>query len=288
MKLLGKNYPYPILIEGSDDYIDSKFEINIIDGPKENEGNILLEIEYELSSKGLKQMIDNSDANVLVRVSCPSTSYRETFTFEGNTLEIEIPKNYLGAKVEFASFIVATKDINNFMLDEHNKTYFIMPSSIRKGDRLAIGDVVSFKLEFYDALRPIASIITIKENKIKKAEAVTVDLTNDKIIIYLNSDLFEKYKQLREYPDLRLYLSTNIVMPAIIEALAEMKWNYTPDLEKRWELSLKKILKSIKVDLFTTELSLYTIANKIFKNGLFTSMKSLELFFNIEENENEN
>lgn len=77
-------------------------------------------------------------------------------------------------------------------------------------------------------------------------------------------------------------------MQNIIEVLSEMKWNYTGDLEKRWEISLNKILKSMKIDLFTTELSLYSIANKIFKNGLFTSMKSLEMFFNIEENENEN
>lgn len=288
MKLISKNYPYPILVSGSDDYINSKFEINILDGPKELDGEIVLEVSYILSSEGLMDLIENSKASVIIQVLCPFTSYRKIFVFSQNTLEIRIPKNCLGSKVKFSSYIVANMNMSNFTLEEHNKLYFSVPSEVKKGDRLAIGDVITFKLELYDALRPVASIITIKENCLKKAPEINVDLTNDKIIIYLDSTLFEKYKSMREFPELRLYLSVNIVMPAIIEALSEIKWNYTGDLERRWEISLNKMLKSMNIDIATTELSLYSIANKIFKNGLLTSMKSLEMFFNIEENENEN
>ena len=287
MKLLDKNYPYPILIEGSNDYIESKFDLFIIDGPKEEADHIVLEVEYNLESNGLKNMIELGSAKVVIQASCNETSYRKCFVFKDKTLFIEIPKQYLGTKIEFSSYIVSTCDDNNFILPEHNNVFFDTPTSIRKGDRLAIGDIISFKLEFYDPLRPIASVVKIKENQSKKCEPINIDLTNDKIVIYLNKELFDKYKQLRQYPDLRLYLSTNIVMPAIIEALAEMKNNYYGEQDKRWEMSIQKLLNSMKIDLQNTDLSLYSIANKIFKNGLYTSMKSLEKFYNIEETENE-
>ena len=187
--------------------------------------------------------------------------------------------------MEINTYLTSLEKIENFNLQEHNKQYFSFPIAIQKGDKLGFAETLSFDLKPYDALRPIASVILIKEDKRKEASPVDVDLSSDKINVYLNSDLYDEYRKLREFPDLRLYLSTTIVMPAVIEALYEIKNNPELDRDKRWVTSIERVLKKMNIDLYSTEYSCYSIANLIFKNGIEASLLSLEKFYNIEDKE---
>lgn len=285
MKLNDKNYPYPILVAGSDDYFDCSFNIEIIDGPREENDNIIICLQYNLKCLSLEKLLEQGKLSVISQVFSRSTSFRKYYTFNKNKLDLVIDKGLLGSKVEINTYLTSLEKIENFNLQEHNKQYFSFPISIQKGDKLGFAESLSFDLKPYDALRPIASVILIKEDKRKSASPVDVDLSSDKINVYLNSDLYDEYRKLREFPDLRLYLSTTIVMPAVIEALYEIKNNTELDRDKRWVTSIERVLKKMNIDLYSTEYSCYSIANLIFKNGIATSLISLEKFYNIEDKE---
>lgn len=282
MKLNNQNYPYPILVNGSTDYIDCHFKIIMEEEPKEIDNQIIISLKYDLKADGLNKLINSGLVSVVSQVFCKSTSYRKLFTFNNNKLILKINKSELGDKVEINSFIVANKPIDNFLLDEFNKNYFPVGCKIQKGDKLGIGEMISFSLQSYDSLRPIASVILIRPNYETDAKPVDVDLSGDKVIIYLNDSVFNKYITLREYPDLRLYLSTMIVLPAIMEALNELKSVYGEEDNRRWILSFKKVLSQLDVDIISTDYSLYCIANMIIKNGLESSLIALEQFYNID------
>lgn len=285
MKLNDKNYPYPILVAGSDDYCNCSFNIEIVDEPKEVNDNIVIELLYNLECHSLEKFIESKKITVIAQVLSKSTSYRKYYTFIKNRLNLSIDKSLLGSKVEINTYLTALEKIDNFILPEHNKLYFSFPMTIQKGDKLGFAETLTFDLKPYDALRPVASVVSIKVDNRKEALPVDVDLTNDKIIIYLNSSLYEKYRELRQFPDIRLYLSNTIVMPAVIEALYEIKNNPDLDRNKRWTTSIERVLKKMNIDLYSTEYSCYAIANLIFKNGIEVALASLEKFYNIENKE---
>lgn len=286
MKLNDKNYPYPILIFGGDDYVDCYFNIEIVDGPKEENGNIIVDLQYDLKCHSLEELIKCGKLIVISQVCSKSTSFRKYYLFNENRLKLNIDKNLLGSRVEINTYLTSLEKIENLNIKELNKEYFLNNISFQKGDKLGFAETLTFDLQPYDALRPVASVIVIKENKGKDASYVDVDLSNDKINIYLNSDLYNEYRKLREFPALRIHLSNIIVMPAVIEALYEIKNNPSEfESDKRWVSSIKKVLKKMNIDLYTTDCSCYTIANLIFKNGIEESLKSLEKFYNIEDKE---
>ena len=285
MKLNDKNYPYPILVAGSDDYYDCSFNIEIVDGPREENDNIIITLQYNLKCLSLEKLLEQGKLAVISQVFSRSTSFRKYYTFNKNKLDLVIDKGLLGSKVEINTYLTSLEKIENFNLQEHNKQYFSFPIAIQKGDKLGFAETLSFDLKPYDALRPIASVILIKEDKRKEASPVDVDLSSDKINVYLNSNLYDEYRKLREFPDLRLYLSTTIVMPAVIEALYEIKNNPELDRDKRWVTSIERVLKKMNIDLYSTEYSCYSIANLTFKNGIEASLLSLEKFYNIEDKE---
>lgn len=284
MKQNNQNFPYPVLIKGSQDYVNSSFSIMFSSLPKECGGYINFSISYELNCVGLQEMLNKKEAAVVLQVLCSETSYRKLFTFESQDIEISLNKKEFIGKIIINSFIVALEDKNNYLLKEHNSLYFSTEQTINKGDKLAIGETLSFKLNKYDSLRPISSIVLIKLNKLNKV-AVDVDLSGEKIVIFLSKEIFDEYKMLREYPKLRSYLSVNLVLPAIAEALFELKNNYESlDQDKKWVFTLNKMLKSLDIDILATDLSCYSIANIIFKNGISYNLKTLENFFlNIKE-----
>lgn len=285
MKQNNQNFPYPILAKGSLDYSpDCMFSVSMNSYPKEIAGFINFSLGYELESKGLKKMVESGDATVLVQLICQDTSIRRLYNFDDTRfLDLSLNKKDFSGIIKINSFIVSNIDSNSFLFEEHNKEFFTEPMVIRQGDKLAIGESISFKLNNFDALRPIASIVSIKENKLNKVD-VDIDLSNDKIVVYLSKELFEEYKKLRELPELRSYLSLNIVLPAIVEAIGEIKNNdESLDTEKRWVFTINKLLKLLDIDLFTTDLSCYSIANIIFKNGLKTSLLALDSYFFIDK-----
>lgn len=282
MKLNNLNYPYPILVKGSNDYNDCYFNILLEESPYEEDDKIVINLKYDLKSKGINDLVINKSLSVVSQVFCKTTSYRRLFVFGDNKLQIKINKSDLGDKVDINTYIVANNKIENYYFDEINKDYFPNPCILQKGDKIAIGEIISFTLKSYDSLRPIASVISIRPNHDQNANPVDIDLSTDKVIIYLNDNIYSKYTSLREYPDLRLYLSTMIVLPAIMEALYELKNNYTEEDSKRWVLSFKRVLSQLNIDLISSDYSIYTIANLIIKNGLESSLVALEQFYNID------
>ena len=141
-----------------------------------------------------QKLLEQGKLAVISQVFSRSTSFRKYYTFNKNKLDLVIDKGLLGSKVEINTYLTSLEKIENFNLQEHNKQYFSFPIAIQKGDKLGFAETLSFDLKPYDALRPIASVILIKEDKRKEASPVDVDLSSDKINVYLNSDLYDEYR----------------------------------------------------------------------------------------------
>jgi hypothetical protein len=284
MKKNDVNYPYPILTSNNHDYVNCSFHAKLLNDLLIVNNEILIKLEYILNCNGIKEIIKDCKAKVMAQIKCSATSYRKIFSFEQNILEIKINKDDLVGKVIIHVYVVAIEDIDGFFMPEHNKDFFQNLSfKVFRGDKLALGDVISFNIDFYDPLRPIASVFSIRRSQNDK-ESLSLDyFSENKIVLFLNDELFDKYIRLRVNPEITVYLSSLIITPALVEILSFLKReNEEEVVGRRWHTSMLRTLQKLNIDISSTNLSLYTIANKILKNGLLSSFNCIESFYNSE------
>lgn len=58
------NFPYPILMNFTDDYIDPEFELDV--NIKDNMKEFILEIDWKISSKFIKNLIKKEKASLIL------------------------------------------------------------------------------------------------------------------------------------------------------------------------------------------------------------------------------
>ena len=61
------NYPHPVLSSLNEDYIDSSFDISIVDDAiEEDENKATIKVNYALNCPGLQEMIADGRAKVVI------------------------------------------------------------------------------------------------------------------------------------------------------------------------------------------------------------------------------
>lgn len=286
MKTINIEFPHPVLDENIDDYSTGSFKINLI---KQfvDDTNINIILNYELTSEGLKELVKNSAAQVIVRIESSAASFRKIFVFGQNENEIIISlnKNALVKNVDLTGFIIATQEISKFHLPEHNSIYFEgVDFRIRKGDILAQENGQILYLDDSELEKQMPSIFTISEAGMDETILHDLHECNDKIKIILNKETYNLYYNLRRKDSYKKYLSGIIVLPVLIEALSIMKGVYQQDDEQlregyentRWFKTIEKKLEKNKINLIDSDIPLTTAASKLLGDIVYEALLSLK------------
>ncbi len=283
MKKTNIGFPYPVLSDDNNDYVDSYFRLIATEDAAVENGKIILKFYYDLKSSGLQLMIDNKQAEVLLYAESVESSFRRIFRFDDATIEIEIEAALLTQKLKVKALIVAAVEYKEFIFDEHNKDLFnSFGFDLHKGDILALSNLYEIPLDIIDPLANKPSVFSIRPDD-NAIDSIRVDFWEDpnKINIWLKRDMHNLYQELREHPRFRMLLASYFVIPALIETLTFMKYDgASVDNEevktKGWFQSLEGRLAGLKIDLATTDLSITTIANKILNDMVQVSMDNLK------------
>lgn len=290
MRKTNVNYPHPVLSAANEDYIDSAFNIDLKNNPSIQGEVAVIDVSYELSCEGLKQLIIAGDAKVILYLESVEAEYRRTFAFNSDSNDIAITenKNMLSKSVQIRGYITAAKDINPFTLPEHNKDLFGgIPFNVKRGDILAISeDFYNVPLENYDPLADRPSIFSIRRQTERPKDEITVDfMSHDKITIFLNNDVYEKYSNLYEAPETRMFLASLFAAPVLVDVLSYIKHADQDMIDSiahlKWYQVLSARLLELKIDL-STEDSMTKIANVIIPHIFKTNIEQFrEVFKNL-------
>lgn len=283
MKRSNIGFPYPVLCDDNNDYVDSFFKLSASKEPTADNGKINMQFTYDLNSGGLIDMIENGKAKVLLRAESSESSFRKTFAFDGISLDISIDMMLLAQKLTVKALIISEGDYVGFKLAEHNKDLFESLSfNLRKGDILAISNMYEMTLDMIDPLSNKPSVFSIRPDD-SALDSIRVDYTEDpnKISIWLKRDMHNLYQELREEPPFRILLASYFVLPALVETLSFMKYEGASGdneeiINKGWYQSLENRLASLHIDINDSDLSITTIANKILSDMIQESMNSLK------------
>ena len=283
MKKTNINYPHPVLSVSNEDYVDSNFNIELIEEPAV-EGDVLnISMRYNLQCNGMASLIASGKAKVSLYFESVIAEYRqlEYFAADANEITVKIKREYLNQKILVKGYITAAEEINPFMLAEHNKEVFgNVPFILRKGDIMAIAThQFNIPLQSYDPLADRPSIFRIRKQTERPKEEVSTDFSDHKISIYLNDELYTKYHELYAASDIRSALTTLFAAPVLVDVLDYIKHMSEDErLEVsslKWYQVIMHRIEELKLDNWEHEESMTKVANMILPKLFATSIDSL-------------
>ncbi|MBQ0098301.1 MAG: hypothetical protein KBS62_05145 [Oscillospiraceae bacterium] len=276
------NYPHPVLSSANEDYIQSSFDISLVDEPSIEENNVVINVAYSLLCDGLQYLIASGDAQVVIYMNSTVAEYRQMKAFDSDKTEmnIKINRNDINKSLQLKGYIIAANSIKSFSLPEHNKAFFgTVPFSLRKGDIMGLAThSFNIPLESYDPLADRPSIFSIRKQTQHPKEEVSSDFSGQKITIWLNEETHNKYRTLYAAPDTRGVLSAFFAAPVLVDTLYFMK-NMTEEEKieyesKKWYQVINHRLQELKLDI-SSDVSMTKIANLILPRIFSSSVEAL-------------
>ncbi len=285
MNIEHKLHPYPVLSYFSDDYINSSFtsSLNII---HRNE-SIIFELDAKTDNEGLLKLIEEGFAEYIFHIECPSTSYRNIITSSNGSKTVVINESLLNNKVNVCFFIVAKKDIGNFVNKDFNSDYENLSFYVEKANILAIARQFNINIEKEkDNLAQVPSIFLIIKRGDNERKGIEIDMLQEKIEISLSKDDYENYL-IFSSGNYQSLLHSSIIFPSLIYVFENLKTIEMETIEDlRWFKTIKKVLSNLNIEMDKESLDSmvsYDVAQKIINYPVNRSLFALLSLNNGEE-----
>lgn len=294
MELVDKKYPYPVLRPHGDDYISS-CSFNL-DGTFVNSDNkVKLDFTVQLTCDALRDLVEQAKVKIICHIECSLSAFRRVYEIPLDGKHIEIPEGDLSGKVFVCPFIVAYEDLKGFSSPYFNPIYGDLSFDIASGAVLAEGTQLKFFVEHETtALEYQPDIFSVlpypDQPDDKNNNLMNVDVDGQKIRIFLPEHAFHQYQNLRRFGNSNEYLWSIIILPALVEALYEMRDIAIEDPEdldsKLWSRILKEKIEKEYPNFIDDPKSLpiMGIAQELTKKATITALTTLA---KVEEDEYE-
>lgn len=254
MEIKNRLFPYPVLCNDNDDYLDSAFTVDC--QCTEELSDLLLDFSITLENcEELQWLIREGHAEFVIHIECSSTAFRIILPTSGNRILYRIAKSRVNGEIALLGMIVAVEDIPSFKCANLNEDYAGELISFNKGSILAYFNMPKiYVVKNYEELAGDNSFFTIvKRVKADPSEQnpVSFDIGESKIKIMVDENIYDAYITYRTNPDMEALTGALLIMPAIIYMIdmlrAEGIENYKP---LYW---YQKISKSCKLRGFDFE-----------------------------------
>lgn len=276
------DFPHPVLSMDGEDYRkECTFGCFLGEDVLEDEQHIEFLIGYHLECDFLQRLVQDEQAIVMAYIESPNASFRRICKFPKgeNEIKVKVYKGEVSKKLIIKPQIIANEPISNYQSEYFNQEYFENASfSVRKGDILAYERQYEIIVEDINEFKNCASVFSIRLDE-TMTDGVKVNYNDEKINIQINRREHDRYRQLRERQELRIFLSTMIVFPALVEAIEAMKREIANGEEgisdKRWYLALEKQLDKKNINLREMVSSVY-VANELLGDIVQNSLLEIE------------
>jgi hypothetical protein len=269
MRIRGsKLYPHPVLWYANDDYVGSKFEMDM-----EHEytfGELKIKHNFTLNDDYLINLIEQEKLAYCLHVECPMTMFRNSYYTSSNSGEVSIESRFLTQKVEVSPFIIAMEDIENYRNDRLHEDYFGLNINIPRGSIMGISDYryLIVDKEKTDLGRK-ESIFSFVKNQ--KDEPMKIDTDDQKIIIMLKEEDFNRIQMLQTSARYQPVIFSMFIVPALIYALETISDDIEEMREKLWFRSLEKCFSTNGIELnksIVTQKTSFILAQMLLENPI--------------------
>ena len=244
MEIKNRLFPYPVLCEDTDDYIDGDF---FVDAKLVRQGlnDILVQFDIHLENLGLQNLINKGKAEFVIHLECSNTAFRTVVRTFSNKEQYRIMNSRVNGDINLLGMVVSKEKIVDYKNPSLNEDYDDIIITIDKASILAYDNMDSIHIaKNYEELSEKDSIFSVvKQIRLDQNEhnAITFALDTDKIKIRIDDDLYSSYITYKGNSSMQPLMSAILVMPALtfmIETLRnEDIGDYT---SSRWFIKMEK------------------------------------------------
>lgn len=282
MRIKNRLSPYPILDDYGDDYINSSFSVEYEVETRFTQ--VFGRVVFHLQNRKIESLIGAKQAEYLVHIECPATSYRRKISKAEPEITFEIDAKDLARTIEIRTFIVLTQDINGFTSESFHPDYSGQKFDLLKHQILAIGTAKDYDIDQDDRdLESLPSVLQIVRSSGRRKGSISVNTDNDDhVLIGLASEVYDRYAQLGK----NTFKATAfglVLLPAMIVILQRMTANRDDaDMNSRhWFQVIRKILErnGYKLEEISAENdSLLSVCQSVFADPVARSFRELDLY----------
>jgi len=290
MRISNRSWPHPVLAPFRDDVLPNAFSFTL--GLSSDRQNYYLKIAIELAHDDLRGMVSEGHAIACVHVECRRNFYRVMWPIVDLRKDLVIPATELRGSVEVFCCVLAARDVTSYRIQGQHPDYGQASFRIREGDFLAVTDMMHFDafLDF-DPLKKLSSILTIRESDNDDEGPMKVILGEPKIVAELSRADYRRYVDLKRDTTLLPLLASQVVVPALMEAVARIKSmapaseGYEENMELRWFRSITAKIKERKINVWHEDTQAARVVQNLLDLPLQRSLTGLLLLAADDEEE---
>ena len=233
-------YPYPLLRETAEDFLNTTFNGNL-EVLREDQGFRIVP-HFSVNNDEIEVLIKKGVFSYAIQIQCPSTYYRGVEYIEDNK-PFFIYGGTVHELVELCPCIIAVQDLDEYQNDDFVPAFKLAPIRIYKNDVVGIGNVIRFHAYYKaDEVKKASSVITVQADN--SIERIKVDLSQPNIIVSLPEDQYNIYVNIGTSTSDQVTMLTGILsVPVIALALSEIDLDDESDYaELPWYKSLRALL----------------------------------------------
>lgn len=281
--------PYPILKEGTGDYKQSKFGMEISIHPDFKQ--IQLQAIFRLENSKLLQDIRAGKLCYAVHIECPVTTYRNEIKTYKDELHIELPASSVRSRLELHAFIIVAVDDYEYFNDDFNDFYGDYHIMLHKGNIVADqGYIYDFQEEYdeneLENLPSIVKVVAVDD----PACTFDINIDNNDILIRIDRKMMEIYQMLgkgalqQTFQALILLPTIQFVLSMLSEANKSGEEGFSDFENFHWFKVLNHLLQRNSIDINTINLtgndddSVLCLMQKILNDPITRAFKELEKY----------
>ena len=199
------NFPYPVLMNNSDDYVGAEFNFNL--NLKDDDNDFILEIDWDMSSEFIEKQIKTGNAEVVLIIKSKDNQFHILPRTNHTSKRISRKKLCIGARTVMQLMVISKKEISFANNDDLNEFYDDLKNeiSVKPGQVLAFSDT-----EIYDGSQEKPFDLFEKRVDPDHETDIDVELGDETIIIVYKDNKYQfaekRYSKEYNYPYIYLGL----------------------------------------------------------------------------------
>jgi hypothetical protein len=247
MEIRNRLFPYPVLCEDTDDYVDGDFyvEAKLVE---QGLNDILIQFDMHLDNSGLQSLINTGKAEFIIHMECSNTAFRTIIRTFSNTEQYRIMNSRVNGDINLLGMIVSKEKIGHYTNPLLNEDYEGITLNIDKASILAYDNMDPIHIaKNYEELAEKDSIFSVvKEMRMDQNERKPVwyRLDNDRIKIIVDEEVYASYVRYQGNSTMQPLMMSLLVMPALIymmEVLRNEDWE--EHASDYWFIKIQKFYK---------------------------------------------
>lgn len=244
MEIRNRLFPYPVLCEDTDDYVEGEFyvEAKLIE---QGLNDILIQFNMHLNNLGLQNLINSGRAEYVIHMECSNTAFRTIIKTFSDTEQYRIMNSRVNGDINLLGLIVSKEKIWHYNNSSLNEDYSDITLTFDKASILAYDNMNPLHVaKNYEELAEKDSIFSVvKQMRMDQNEhnPIKFKLDSDKIKILVDDDLYNSYITYRGNSAMQPMMSSLLVMPALTFMMEVLRTEgvdeYTSDY---WFIKMEK------------------------------------------------